>query len=137
MSLGLDDLKKKRRKGQTPAETDAKFSSDANTSRASEPGKSETFPAGAWSKTHTTLPWSQTGLSKKSMRPSRKASRADAFMNEDWISVHTPPLFWFDIPADSKFKVFQEKLARLEEHLQATLRGPIYVIRRLYRQAIG
>jgi hypothetical protein len=66
-------------------------------------------------------------------RPSqgRRRLRADAAMNEDWVDLHTEPIFWIDLDADSRWAAMMEKLSELEERVQDTVRAPLNFARTL------
>jgi hypothetical protein len=115
MSLGLDDLSKKR---ATPT-------SNQPSKQKSEP------PAGAWSARSTTArPWSNTGLSK----PNRRKSPIDpeAAMNEDWLSLHADPLFYVDLRLDSRLSRLQERIVEIEAAIQTKVVEPLSALRKFW-----
>lgn len=102
MSIGLNDLKKTKRKS-TSSETSGAPVAGANR-EATQPSR----------------PWNNSPL-KNAAASARRAHRSEAAMSEEWSSLHAAPLFWIDLPADSKLMQIQEKLARIEERVQAVV----------------
>jgi hypothetical protein len=130
MSLGLNDLQKKRRK----AEADKKAAESAADSNGTKPDTRATT-SGSWARTHTARPWSSAGLSKGA-RPRKKALASDAVMNEEWISVHAPPIFWHEVSTESRLHNLQMRLAALENRVQDVLNKPLRLLRGIYEQII-
>jgi hypothetical protein len=156
MSLGLNDLQKKRQKSATDkkqakntakgvstdasrdASTDAPRGEPKDSGRepAAEKSDAPATTGGAWARTHTARPWSATGLGKGA-RPRKKSIAADAVMNEEWVSVHAPPIFWYEASADSRFHNLQMRLAQLEDRVHEAISKPLQVIRGICRQILG
>ncbi len=98
MSLGLKDLKPRK-----SAKTNA-----------------EKYPAGAWARTYTARPWTQSDLSK-SPRGRKRVHNADAAMNEEWINICAKASCAFDLSHGSILRNVQIRMVTAEKRLQTML----------------
>lgn len=127
MSLGLEDLSKKRRP------VAKKGSAEQQRSDKKIPHGKQKYPAGAWARSTTARPWDSTGLNRGS-KARRRPLAADAAMNEEWNSQHAESLFWVDLKRYSRLLCFHDRFAALEEKIHDAIVGPWQRIRGFFKQ---
>ena len=109
MSLGLNDLKKRR-----PAQMDGAGAVSENWARG----------------TRTTRPWASSNLTKGPKARKSRIETSDAAMNEEWVDDYTASLTVFDMEAQSALTQLKDLKISIEEHARE-------VERKIKRAAMG
>ena len=116
MSLGLGDLKRRKKSSVTAMETE----------------KSAQYPLGAWAKSETARPWSADGL-QKTGRNRKRSYSSDAVMTEEWSTSHVEALIPLETDvATTALLRLQESLLSLEEKIKQASERPRWLIRNLF-----
>ena len=105
MSVGLNDLNKKRKIHEPSAATSEKIKS-------------------VYKKSATARPWTDGGLVKAPTRNRPRASHDDLSVNDEWMSLQTEPIFWIDFQQHSFLLQLNERLCAFESKVDELVVTP-------------